>query len=146
MDIGTKIRVLPESISCQIAAGEIVDRPASVVKELVDNSLDASSSRILIDVLEGGKRLIRVTDDGEGMTREDAQLACQRFATSKLTSVQDLLNVTTYGFRGEALPSIASVSRFQLLTARKEESVGTQLHAEGGSVSLVEDQASSPGT
>ena len=135
----TKIRVLPESISCQIAAGEIVDRPASVVKELVDNSLDANSSRISIDVLEGGKRLIRVTDDGEGMTRQDAKLACQRFATSKLTSAQDLLSITTYGFRGEALPSIASVSKFQLLTARKEEPVGTQLWAEGGSVSSVED-------
>ena len=97
MAISTKIRVLPESISCQIAAGEIVDRPASVVKELVDNSLDADSSRIFVDVLEGGKRLIRVTDDGEGMTRQDAQLACQRFATSKLTSAQDLLSITTYG-------------------------------------------------
>ena len=146
MAISTKIRVLPESISCQIAAGEIVDRPASVVKELVDNSLDAGSSRISIDALEGGKRLIRVTDDGEGMTRQDAQLACQRFATSKLTSAQDLLSITTYGFRGEALPSIASVSKFQLLTARKEESVGTQLRAHGGSVLSVEDQASSPGT
>ncbi len=146
MATSTKIRVLPDSVSCQIAAGEIVDRPASVVKELVDNSLDAGSSRISIDVLEGGKRLIRVTDDGEGMTREDAQLACQRFATSKLTSAQDLLSVTTYGFRGEALPSIASVSKFQLLTTRKEESVGTQLQSEGGSVLSIEDQASSPGT
>ena len=146
MAVNTKIRILPESISCQIAAGEIIDRPASVVKELVDNSLDAGSSRVSVDVLEGGKRLIRVTDDGEGMTREDAQLACQRFATSKLTSAQDLLSITTYGFRGEALPSIASVSKFQLLTARKEESVGTQLQAEGGPVLLVEDQASSPGT
>ncbi len=131
----TTIRILPESISCQIAAGEIVDRPASVVKELLDNSLDAGSSMIMVDVVEGGKRLIRVTDDGEGMTRADAQLACQRFATSKLSSIEDLLSISTFGFRGEALPSIAAVSKFRLVTAKKDESVGTLLIADGGPVS-----------
>lgn len=142
----TKIRVLPETISSQIAAGEIVDRPASVVKELVDNSLDAGSSIIKVDVSEGGKRLIRVSDNGEGMTRADAQMACQRFATSKLSNVQDLLSIATFGFRGEALPSIASVSKFRLVTAKQEEAVGTLIQAEGGPVSSVEDYASSPGT
>jgi len=146
MPLEPKIRVLPDAVSCQIAAGEIVDRPASVVKELIDNSLDAGSSMIVVDILDGGKRLIRVTDNGEGMTRADAQLACQRFATSKLSSAQDLLSIATYGFRGEALPSIASVSNFQLLTATKDASVGTQLTAEGGPVSSVEEHASSPGT
>ncbi len=142
----TTIRVLPDAVSCQIAAGEIVDRPASVVKELIDNSLDAGSSMITVDAVEGGKRLIRVTDDGEGMTRADAQLACQRFATSKLSSTEDLLNISTFGFRGEALPSIASVSKFRLLTTKKDELVGTLLMADGGPVSSVEDHASSPGT
>ncbi|MDT7043652.1 DNA mismatch repair endonuclease MutL [Candidatus Nitronereus thalassa] len=142
----TKIRVLPDSVSCQIAAGEIVDRPASVVKELLDNSLDAGSSMIAIDVVEGGKRLIRVTDNGEGMTRADAQMACQRFATSKLSNVSDLLNIATYGFRGEALPSIASVSKFSLLTGKRGESVGTQLIADGGPVSSMKEQACPPGT
>ncbi len=146
MPLESKIRVLPDSVSCQIAAGEIVDRPASVVKELIDNSLDAGSTMIAVDILDGGKRLIRVTDNGEGMTRVDAQLACQRFATSKLSSAQDLLSISTYGFRGEALPSIASVSKFRLLTAKRDSSVGTELIAEGGPVSSVEDQASSHGT
>jgi DNA mismatch repair protein MutL len=146
MPLETKIRLLPDAVSCQIAAGEIIDRPASVVKELIDNSLDAGSSRISVDVVEGGKRLIRVTDDGEGMTRADAQLACQRFATSKLSSAEDLLSISTFGFRGEALPSIASVSKFRLLTTKKDELVGTLLMANGGPVSSVEDHASSPGT
>jgi DNA mismatch repair protein MutL len=146
MPLETKIRLLPDEVSCQIAAGEIVDRPASVVKELIDNSLDAGSSRISVDVVEGGKRLIRVTDDGEGMTRADAQLACQRFATSKLSSAEDLLSISTFGFRGEALPSIAAVSKFRLITAQKDQVVGTQLMADGGPVSSVDDHASSPGT
>ncbi len=146
MPLETKIRILPESVSSQIAAGEIVDRPAAVVKELVDNSLDAGSAMITVDVLEGGKRLIRVTDDGEGMTRVDAQMACQRFATSKLSCAEDLLSIATYGFRGEALPSIASVSKFRLLTAKKNDSLGVRLIADGGSVSSVEDWACSPGT
>ena len=146
MSLETKIHVLPETISCQIAAGEIVDRPASVVKELVDNSLDAGSTMITVEVVEGGKRLIRVTDNGEGMTRADAELACQRFATSKLSRAEDLLRISTFGFRGEALPSIASVSKFRLVTAQHEGSVGTELMAEGGPVSMVKDHASSAGT
>jgi len=146
MTLETKIRVLPESISCQIAAGEIVDRPASVVKELVDNSIDAGSSMITVDVLNGGKQLIRVTDNGEGMTRADAQLACQRFATSKLSNADDLLSISTFGFRGEALPSISSISKFRLLTATRGDSVGTELVADGGPITSVKDHASNPGT
>ena len=127
-----KIHLLSEEISSRIAAGEAVERPAAVVKELVDNSLDAGSSMITVAIEEGGRRSIRVTDNGEGMCREDAQLACQRFATSKLTSDQDLFQLTSLGFRGEALPSIASVSKFRLLTLPRGECIGTELYAEGG--------------
>jgi len=127
-----KIHILPEEISCRIAAGEVVERPAAVVKELLDNSLDAGSSMITVAIEEGGRRSIRVNDNGEGMCREDAQLACQRFATSKLISDQDLFHLTSLGFRGEALPSIASVSKFRLLTLLRGECIGTELYAEGG--------------
>ncbi|MEC4671669.1 MAG: DNA mismatch repair endonuclease MutL [Nitrospirota bacterium] len=143
---GGKIQVLPESVSSRIAAGEVIERPASVVKELIDNSLDAGSTVITIEARDGGKRLIRVTDDGEGMARADAQLACQRFATSKVRTEQDLLGITTYGFRGEALPSIASVSKLGLLTTRREDQVGTYLVVSGGEVSSVESRATAPGT
>ena len=108
----TTISILPETVSSRIAAGEVVERPAAVVKELIDNSLDAMSTMITVEVEEGGRGLIRVTDNGVGMTHENARMACQRFATSKLRSEQDLLNIQTLGFRGEALPSIASISRF----------------------------------
>ena len=127
-----KIQVLPDDVSCRIAAGEVVERPASVVKELIDNSLDAASSLITIEVEEGGRRLIRVTDDGIGMNPEDAQLACYRFATSKLRAEDDLFKLTTLGFRGEALPSIASVSRFSLKTVLAGSSSGTVISSEGG--------------
>ena len=143
---GGKIQVLPESVSSRIAAGEVIERPASVVKELIDNSLDAGSSVITIEARDGGKGLIRVTDDGEGMARADAQLACQRFATSKVRTEQDLLGITTYGFRGEALPSIASVSKLGLLTTRREDQVGTYLVVSGGKVSSVESRVTAPGT
>jgi len=142
----TTIKILPEALSTRIAAGEVVERPAAVVKELIDNSLDALSRMITVEVEEGGRGLIRVTDDGEGMTRENAQLACQRFATSKLRSEQDLLNIRTLGFRGEALPSIASISRLSLRTIRREELVGTATFAEGGNSWSLSDYSGAPGT
>jgi len=141
-----KIQVLPEDVSCRIAAGEVVERPASVVKELIDNSLDAASSLITIEVEEGGRRLIRVTDNGTGMNRDDAQLAYQRFATSKLQTEQDLFSLSTLGFRGEALPSIASVSRFRLKTIPSESPVGTDTNSEGGTAWDIQDYAGAPGT
>ena len=142
----TTIHVLPESVASQIAAGEIVDRPASVVKELLDNSLDAGSTVMTVDILDGGKRLIRVRDDGEGMSRADALLACRRFATSKLRHQRDLSGIATYGFRGEALPSIAAVSRFRMLTARHDALSGTSVVIEGGDALPVEERGSPPGT
>ena len=144
--VETRIQVLPEFVASQIAAGEIVERPASVVKELVDNSLDARSTMISIDVVHGGKTLIRVTDNGEGMSRADAALACQRFATSKLRNQDDLMGITTYGFRGEALPSIAAISRFRMLTALHEARSGTAVAIEGGGPPSVEERGSPPGT
>ncbi len=141
-----KIQVLPDDVSCRIAAGEVVERPASVVKELIDNSLDAASSLITIEVEGGGRRLIRVTDDGMGMNRDDAQLACQRFATSKLHAEDDLFRLTTLGFRGEALPSIASVSRFSLSTVPSGSTVGTHIHSKGGVAWDVQDYAGTSGT
>ncbi len=141
-----KIQVLPEDVSCRIAAGEVVERPASVVKELIDNSLDADSSLITIEVEDGGRRLIRVTDNGSGMNRADAQLACQRFATSKLHAEEDLFQLTTLGFRGEALPSIASVSRFRLKTIPPGSSIGSETHSEGGTGWDLQDFTGPPGT
>jgi len=141
-----KIHVLPDDVSCRIAAGEVVERPASVVKELIDNSLDAASSLITVEVEEGGRSLIRVTDNGMGMNRDDAQLASQRFATSKLHVEEDLFTLTTLGFRGEALPSIASVSRFSLKTIQSDSPVGTEIHSEGGVTWDVQDYAGAPGT
>ena len=144
--VESRIRILPESVATQIAAGEIVERPASVVKELLDNSVDAGSTMISIDVVNGGKTLIRVIDDGEGMTRADAPLACQRFATSKISHPRDLSGIATYGFRGEALPSIAAVSRFRMLTARHQALAGTAVVIEGGDVRSIEDRGAAPGT
>ena len=141
-----KICILPETVSSRIAAGEVVERPAAAVKELIDNSLDAASTMITIEVEEGGRRLIRVTDNGEGMTRHDAQLACQRFATSKLQSEHDLQSITTLGFRGEALPSIASISRFTLRTVDRTELVGTAVQSEGGNSWITSDYAGTHGT
>ena len=141
-----KISILPEAVSSRIAAGEVVERPAAVVKELLDNSLDAGSTLITVEVEEGGRRLIRVTDNGEGMTRSNAQLACQRFATSKLRSEHDLLNIMTLGFRGEALPSIASISHFCLRTVDRDGPVGTELQSEGGESWAISDYAGAPGT
>ena len=111
-----RIHVLSETVANQIAAGEVVERPASVVKEMLENSLDAGATRIKISVEAGGKKLIQITDNGCGMVRDDAMLAFERHATSKIKNAEDLLSVATLGFRGEALPSIASVSRLRLET------------------------------
>lgn len=140
------IHVLPDAIVNRIAAGEVVERPAAVVKELLENSLDARSSRIIVEVREGGRRLIKVTDNGEGMNRVDAALAFQRHATSKVQSDGDLWTIRTMGFRGEALPSIAAVSKVRLLTCRKEASPGTLVHVTGGTLAGTEDAAAAPGT
>jgi len=128
----SRIRILPEAIANRIAAGEVVERPASVVKELLENALDAGARSVRIEVESGGKRMIRVVDDGCGMSHDDALLAFERHATSKLRTADDLLSITTLGFRGEALPSIASVSRFLLETCAQGEEQGTRVEFAGG--------------
>src|SRR6202045_4885026 len=128
----SRIRILPEAVANKIAAGEVVERPASVVKELLENSIDAGSSNIRVEIESGGRRLIRIADDGSGMLRDDALLAFERHATSKLHDVKDLLSIATLGFRGEALPSIASVSRLLLETRSPEETTGTRIEFAGG--------------
>ncbi len=144
--MSAKIRILSEVVANMIAAGEVVERPASVVKELVENSLDAGARRILIDVEHGGKKLIRVVDDGEGMSPEDALLALERHATSKIRSEKDLFSVTTMGFRGEAVPAIASVSRFILRTCTAGAAIGTRIFVEGGTVMDVAEEGVPVGT
>src|SRR5207253_2328847 len=141
-----RIHVLPEHVANKIAAGEVVERPASVVKELLENSLDAGSTRVRIQVEAGGKRLIQMTDNGCGMTRDDALLAFERHATSKIQSAEDLLIVATLGFRGEALPSIASVSRLKLETRALGESSGTMVEINGGKIFRVEEAGLPEGT
>jgi len=142
----TTIRVLPGEVVSRIAAGEVVERPAAVVKELVENSLDAGSRHISIDVKDGGVTLIRVTDDGEGIRRADLLLAFERHATSKIKSDKDLFSIRTMGFRGEALPSIASISKLQVTSATRQESVGAQLTLVGGMQDELGDAPPIPGT
>ena len=141
-----RIHVLSDQVANQIAAGEVVDRPASVVKELLENSLDAGAIRIRIEVEGGGRKLIRVTDDGCGMVRDDALLAFERHATSKLRSSDDLLSIATLGFRGEALPSIASVSRLELKTRAAQDASGTYVEIAGGKVLRYEEVGAPQGT
>ena len=141
-----RIHVLPDQVANKIAAGEVVERPASVVKELLENSLDAGGGSFRIDIESGGRRLIRVADDGCGMLRDDAMLAFERHATSKLRDVKDLLSIATLGFRGEALPSIASVSRLLLETRAPEETTGTLVEVAGGKMLRSEEAALAPGT
>jgi DNA mismatch repair protein MutL len=140
------IRILPDQVANQIAAGEVVDRPASVVKELLENALDAGAMRIRVEIEGGGRKLIRVADDGHGMNRDDALLAFERHATSKLRTADDLLSIATLGFRGEALPSIASVARVSLETSTGEESAGTRIEIAGGKIHRVDDAALPRGT
>jgi DNA mismatch repair protein MutL len=141
-----RIRVLSDQVANQIAAGEVVDRPASVVKELLENALDAGATRIRIEVEAGGRRLIRVADDGCGMSRDDAMLAFERHATSKIRSSDDLLQIATLGFRGEALPSIASISRLELTTRPTDQTTGTRVEIAGGKVLAVEETGGPSGT
>ena len=145
-----RIRILPDQVANQIAAGEVVDRPASVVKELLENALDAGATRIRVEVEAGGRKLIRITDNGHGMNRDDALLAFERHATSKLRTADDLLSIATLGFRGEALPSIASVSRVLLETCEPETTPsaqgGTRIEIAGGKILRVEDAAVPAGT
>ena len=141
-----RIQRLPQNVSNQIAAGEVVERPASAVKELVENALDAGARRIAIAVELGGKRLIRVEDDGEGMSAEDARLAIERHATSKIRQAGDLERVATLGFRGEALPSIAAVSHFRLRTRPRDAGSGTEVRVNGGTVASVQEVGAPEGT
>lgn len=140
-----RIAVLPSAVADQIAAGEVVERPASAVKELIENALDAGATRIDVEVEDGGLASIRVSDDGTGMTPEDARLAIERHATSKIRAVSDLVGVATFGFRGEALPSIASVSRFELVTAPNAPP-GTRLRVSGGALETSEEAVRQRGT
>ena len=133
------VHILPPEISNKIAAGEVVERPASVVKELVENAIDAESSSIQIDIQAGGKRLIRVSDNGHGMSKEDATLAVERHATSKLSEIDDLQKLQTFGFRGEALPSIASVCELELQTRLHQALAGTEILVEGGIFQKVQE-------
>src|SRR5437660_7702240 len=142
----SKIRILPEAIANRIAAGEVVERPASVVKELLENALDAGARSVRVEVESGGKRMIRVVDDGSGMSHDDALLAFERYATSKLRTSDDLLSIATLGFRGEALPSIASVSRLLLETCIGGEEQGTRVEFAGGKLVGVKPAGLPAGT
>jgi len=142
----SKIKILPEILSNKIAAGEVVERPSSVVKELVENALDADSTRIIIEVEKGGRSLIRVSDNGSGMNRDDALLAPERYATSKIHKDEDLFAINTLGFRGEALPSIAAVSKFCLVTRDRRSQSGTEVLVEGGTIKKVSQIGAPLGT
>lgn len=146
MESTSKIRVMPDSLASQVAAGEVVESPSSIVKELIENSIDAGAKNINIIIERGGKFLIKIIDDGSGMSREDAILSIERHATSKIKNKNDLHNISTFGFRGEALPSIASVSNFKLTTSSRNNPVGTELLIKGGKLIAVNECGSKPGT
>src|SRR5437763_586257 len=141
-----RIRILSDNVSNKIAAGEVVERPASVVKELLENSLDAHSNEIQIHIESAGRRLIRIADNGSGMLRDDALLSFERHATSKLSDAKDLLAIATLGFRGEALPSIASISRVLLETRAGDEQTGTAVEITGGKLLRCDEIARPVGT
>ncbi len=141
-----KIQILPEEVINKIAAGEIVERPASVVKELVENSIDAGATRITVEIKKGGRDLIKVTDNGKGMTREDALLSLERHSTSKIRTAEEIENIDTLGFRGEALPSIAAVSRMELTTRATEAEAGVRIKLEGNKVKTVRETGCPVGT
>lgn len=145
-NIRRPVKILPEEVVRRIAAGEVIVRPASVVKELIENSLDAGADQIRVEVKAGGKNLIRVADDGTGMTRDDVRLAVARYATSKLESVDDLTRIVSYGFRGEALAAIAAVSRLTIETNTDENQPGTRLEVEGGEIKEIAETVRAKGT
>ncbi|MBW1895522.1 MAG: ATP-binding protein, partial [Deltaproteobacteria bacterium] len=140
------IRILPEILSNKIAAGEVVERPASVVKELVENAIDAESTKLVVEIKKGGRSLIRVSDNGTGMGRDDALLSVERYATSKVFDEKDLYSIATLGFRGEALPSIASVSEMEIVTRAASSEAGTHIVVEGGRIKKVLEIGAPRGT
>ncbi|HEX2278229.1 MAG TPA: DNA mismatch repair endonuclease MutL, partial [Candidatus Tectomicrobia bacterium] len=141
-----KIHILSPHLQQQIAAGEVIERPASVVKELIENALDAGAQRISVEIEHAGRQLICVTDDGAGMAPEDVPLAFERFATSKIHEPRDIESVRTFGFRGEALPSLAAVSRVELLTRPRDASLGTRVRVEGGVLHHIGEAGARVGT
>ena len=140
------IRLLPDGLANQIAAGEVVQRPASVVKELMENSIDAGADNITLNIKDGGKLLIMITDNGKGMSPTDARLSFERHATSKIAKAADLFNIRTMGFRGEALASIAAVAQVEMITRRAEDPMGTRIRIEGSVMVSQEPVQASPGT
>jgi len=140
------IRILPEKVASQIAAGEVIERPASVVRELIDNSIDAKADRITVKIERGGKGLIKVTDNGVGMGKDDLLLCLERHATSKIRTASDLVKVTSFGFRGEAIPSMAAVSRMQITSLPQEELLGNRVRISGGKLLAIEEVGAPPGT
>ncbi|MEM7674152.1 MAG: DNA mismatch repair endonuclease MutL, partial [Verrucomicrobiota bacterium] len=142
----SSIRILPDQVANQIAAGEVIERPVAVVKELVENSLDAGATRVEVEFRNGGKAYIRVEDDGSGMTPDDALLCLKRHATSKITGAEDLFAITSFGFRGEAMPSIASVSKFTLRTRPKDAESGCEVLVNAGKIEHRREVGMPPGT